>query len=288
MVESSIMLELLIIIKKYVEKGIIDIEKVNFDLLLNNEEKVFNDIIKVSDTNKKIALIYLYSNETFMSDENKHKKSLIAYFKTAELECFSVKKGIEVATNKDVLKREDAKEIISLITNAKGDDQAHYGYFTATDEGVLARADAKEVISLITNAKGDDQTFYGCCTATDKGVLAREDAKEIISLIINAKGEDQAHYGSRVARNAKVLTREDAKEIISLITNAKGGSQADYGSTVARNEDVLKREDAKEIISLIINAKGDNQADYMEFISGLEHNSHETINSFVKKGNFQK
>ena len=103
MVESSNVLELLRIIKKYVEKKIIDVEKVNFDLLLNNEEKVFNDIIEVRDTNRRIALIYLYSNETFMSAENKHKEGLIEYFKSSELKDIRIKDANKVTTNEDVL-----------------------------------------------------------------------------------------------------------------------------------------------------------------------------------------
>ena len=67
------MLKVLEIIKKYIEKRKIDVKKIDLKVLLKQDEKAFRNILLEEDTNKQISLIYLYSNETFNSKENKHK-----------------------------------------------------------------------------------------------------------------------------------------------------------------------------------------------------------------------
>ena len=125
------MIELLKTIKIYVEKRKIEIEKVNFDILLNQDSTYIDKIIKADDDCNKLALIYLLSNENFNSEINKFKKDIIDYISnlnfTLNLSKYLLKYGIKVMTNKDVLAREDAKEIISLIINAKENYQVHYG-----------------------------------------------------------------------------------------------------------------------------------------------------------------
>ena len=255
MVESLSMLEVLRIIRRYVEKTTIDVEKVNFDVLLRNEEKVFNDIIEESDTNRRIALIYLYSNKTFMSDENRYKETLIEYFKTLELEDFQLKNGIEVATDAIILEREDAKEIISLIVNAKEYYQAEYGSIVATDARVLAREDAKEIISLIVTAKEDYQAEYGSIVARNADVLARKDYREILYLIVNTEGKKQIRHGAFLATDKKHLASDDYKEqlylAIASLTNL-------YQSKFCPSA-------------------------YLKFMDELEKSSDEKINHFIKK-----
>ena len=289
MVESSSMLEVLRIIRRYVEKKTINIEKVNFDILLSNDEKVLNDIIEESDTKKRVTLIYLYSNEAFMSDKNKHKESLIEYFKTLELKDFQLKKGIEVATNADVLAREDSKEIISLIVNAKEDYQAYRGSYVAENARVLAREDAKEIISLIVNAKGACQAYCGSDVARNADVLAREDYREILDLIVNAKENYQAEYGSKVAINADVLAREDYREILYLIVNTEGIKQIQHGTFLATDKKLLASDDYREQLYLALasltnlyQSKFCSNA-YLKFMDELEKSSDEKINQFIKK-----
>ena len=289
MVESLSMLEVLRIIRRYVEKTTIDVEKVNFDVLLRNEEKVFNDIIEESDTNRRIALIYLYSNKTFMSDENRYKETLIEYFKTLELEDFQLKNGIEVATDAIILEREDAKEIISLIVNAKEYYQAEYGSIVARNADVLARKDYREILYLIVTAKEDYQAEYGRDVATDARVLAREDAKEIISLIVTAKEDYQAEYGSIVARNADVLARKDYREILYLIVNTEGKKQIRHGAFLATDKKHLASDDYKEQLYLAIASLTNLYQSkfcpsaYLKFMDELEKSSDEKINHFIKK-----
>ena len=55
------------------------------------------------------------------------------------------------------LTREEAKEIISLIVNAKGGCQAEYGSIVARNADVLAREDYREILDLIVNAKDDKE-----------------------------------------------------------------------------------------------------------------------------------
>ena len=51
------MLEVLEIIKKYVEENKIVIRKINLSLLLNQDEKIYEDIISSVDINNRISLI---------------------------------------------------------------------------------------------------------------------------------------------------------------------------------------------------------------------------------------
>ena len=155
------MIEVLKIIKNYVENKKIKVHKINFDVLLSSHDSVFKDILEEKDDNKRISLIYLYSNKTFIDDSNKHKDDIIAFFKTAELTDYKAEYGSNVAVNENVLKREDAKEIIKLIVNAKETYQAWHGSYVAINENVLEREDAKEIIKLIVNAKEVYQSLGG-------------------------------------------------------------------------------------------------------------------------------
>lgn len=111
------MLEVLKIIRKYVENNKIIVNKINFDVLLSGNESIFKDILEEKDTNIRISLIYLYSNKDFMDDNNKYREKIIKYFKTKELTDYQVRYGSTVATNKTVLEREDALDIISSVVN---------------------------------------------------------------------------------------------------------------------------------------------------------------------------
>ncbi len=311
------MIELLELIKDYVKNYKIDISKINFDVLLSNKETILNDIIEESDINRRIALIYLYSNATFLSEENKYKESLVEYFKTLELKDFQLKNGIKVATNEDVLKRADAKEILDLIVSAKEDYQAQNGTDVATDKGVLARKDTKEIIRLIVNAKGIDQAQYGSIVARSKAVLVRDNYREILDLIVTAKEEYQAKYGSYVAQDKGILSRDDYREILDLIVTAKEEYQAKNGSYVAQDKGILSRDDYREILDLIVtdNERYDKYRtiikiideetkeetkslaitdlfkaqfkvdEYISFMDTLENSSKQQINQFVKRFN---
>ena len=57
--------------------------------------------------------------------------------------------------------------------------------------GVLAREDAKEIISLITTAKEEYQARYGSYVATNPRALARENYREILDLIVVDDGTDK-------------------------------------------------------------------------------------------------
>lgn len=133
------MLEVLEIIKKYVEENKIDIRKVNLPLLLNQDEKIYEDIVSVDDINNRISLIYLYSNEKFNSNENKNYNEIIEIFKNNKLSTYQATYGCDVATNERVLAKENCKEIISLIITAKEEYQALYGSLASTNKDILAK-----------------------------------------------------------------------------------------------------------------------------------------------------
>ncbi len=178
------MLEVLKIIKDYSKENKIDINRINFTVLLNQDSSVYNDIKNAIEDNNRIALIYLYSNEMFNSAENKHRDEILEIFKNNKLKAYQMKYGYDVATNKDLYTKKDYKDIISLVVNAKGECQAIGGSKVATNKDVLARQDYKKIISLIVNAKGEYQALYGYYIATNKKSLARKNCKEMIRLIV--------------------------------------------------------------------------------------------------------
>ena len=73
------------------------------------------------------------------------------------------------------------------------------GSYVAVNENVLKREDAKDIISLIVNAKEEYQAQYGSDVAVNKKVLEREDAKDIVNLIVNTRCIEYAKYISNVA-----------------------------------------------------------------------------------------
>ena len=277
------MLELLKIIKEFVEERKINLDEVNFEILLSQDSTFIDKIIEASDDYNKLALIYLLSNEDFNSEINRFKKDIINYISSISIsfsEDYQVEYIRKVATSSAVLAREAAKEIISLIKNAKGWNQAEYGYKVATSSAVLAREDAKEIIRLITNAKGEYQASCGYNIAMNADVLAREDVIEIISLITNAIGFYQAKYGSVVATNVAILAREDIIEIIRSITNSMDRMEEDYQVRVKKILDE-KTDGNTNIIDLYSNHFDSDG--YMNFMRELENSTPEEINSFVKK-----
>ena len=155
------MLEVLEIIKKYVEENKIVIRKINLSLLLNQDEKIYEDIISSVDINNRISLIYLYSSEKLNSNGNENYNGIIEIFKNNKLSTHQATYGCDVATNERVLAKENCKEIISLITTAKEEYQALYGSLAATNKDILAKEDCEEIINLITNAVGSYQAKYG-------------------------------------------------------------------------------------------------------------------------------
>ena len=95
------MLEVLKIIKDYSKENKIDINRINFTVLLNQDSSVYNDIKNAIEDNNRIALIYLYSNEMFNSAENKHRDEILEIFKNNKLKAYQMKYGYDVATNND-------------------------------------------------------------------------------------------------------------------------------------------------------------------------------------------
>ena len=73
------MLESLKIIKKFVEERKINLDEVNFDILLSQDSTFIDKIIEASDDYNKLVLIYLLSNEDFNSEINRFKKDIINY-----------------------------------------------------------------------------------------------------------------------------------------------------------------------------------------------------------------
>lgn len=282
------MLELLQFIKDCVKKDILNINDINFDILLSQSEEVFNSIMKTS-ANKRIPLIYLYSSEGFTDEKNEYKNEIISFFSDNDLNNFQIKYGCLIAGNKDALELplEKLIELITIVISSEEEYQVKTASVLATIRKVIFSSNAFDIIKIITKSSGEVQAVNACeiairvlespdvkdivkqvamanygyqakeaCFATIcKRVVEMPNLLDIIKSIVRSSGESQANYAALTIMLEKVYIRKDAPKLVDLIAKAKGEIQAKCGYKALENDEIITLENLVPSISLITNAK---------------------------------
>lgn len=169
--------------------------------------------------------------------------------------------GLMVASDLNILRRNDSNEIISLIVNAKEAYQADYGYYVARDENVLATSNPLGIISPITNAKGNYQARYAMKVATNANMLEIKNPHEIISLIANSEDEQQAKTRAALACREDMISREDYYDKIKNVAPTRVASALSDNTIEEQRlslNEILESYDIAEIIKILSNTNDYN------------------------------
>ena len=163
-----------------------------------------------------------------------------------------------VATNKDVLSRENAIDFVRIVANTRGGERCSYVKDTAISKTTLQKENALSYIKAVASAK-EYQIEYAMLTATDPVALKNPKSLENVMIIGHANGIKQAKMASEIVKNILLSSRKDLEKIVKIIARATSDKQAEYIYLSAINDILVNKEDMLKYIELIANAeKKDN------------------------------
>lgn len=191
----------------------------------------------------KFAKMYLYLKGGMLSEQ--YEKIIE---KAIEDKNDNIAVVLDLLENDKLVARQDAKNILEAIIQARSISIANSICAVARDSNILAREDALEFVKVVARAKGLHQAQYASVIACDSNVLAREDALEFVKVVASAEEDYQAQYACDTACDSNVLEKEDALDFVKIVVNAETEELSKYASVVARDPDVLKREDALAVV----------------------------------------
>ena len=112
--------------------------------------------------------------------------------------------------------------MVRFITNADYGYQAGYGGLVLEKlvKDNRNRKFTKEIVKIITNAKGIGQVEYASYLAVDKelSLFSNEFILEVVEMIANALGELQAELGYYVIKKTDILSKDNGMLMLDTIT----------------------------------------------------------------------